>query len=673
MPLPTPEEAEQLESQHQAQLAAQAGEQGAPNGDLLAPATVFARAGVLPPPQSGAAHDSLWSNIQHAGARILDSVGAGAQDAWGARPLGLDDETSDKLRKAGIFNDYKDGHESFLKDINEAWIRPAAMAADVALRGFGIPALLQGAAAGATQAGEEVEGGPAGQPNPLQKALAFPLKLGGEIGGAAAQGYFGPEFATAGGAHGITREAAANQRATSAALARSIGAVGEDEAGYYDAVPPTPENLAARQSAAAEAGLEAVPPTQPPPVDLHALARRIEPDLFTDYDAMALERETARQDLVRLADERAGSPEAVEARKDLDDLLGAEGQVSEREREGRLQAAMASAPDTLVEKLRAASGRYDAAMFGDSPEMAEARNRLMEADFAMRDMAPDVSDAYRRAQDMAPDLAQEMLRPEEGAEGEKPTPEGGKEEGKPGEVPETALTPAEEAGRRAAPIQGLAESNAAKGLAETADVVGGKEPVQEGEQPKLGAAPSGALKGVKGEGELATRRVSERSEENAVANDLKSAFGDLPLYRRVNMKLQARKAMDFVEKNLDDAKAVAMGTKAAPNGIIPEHVFIALENKALVEGDADLAMELAGSRLSQAGTTMGQRIRSWAERNNASPVKFIQDVQQARESAHPDLENAKANVVDEIRAEVRRAASKPDAWQNFLKGLECGE
>ena len=62
--------------------------------------------------------------------RLLDAAGEGAKQAWGSSDLGLSDQTSEALKKAGIFSDVQKGQGGILRAFNEAFIRSAAMGAD---------------------------------------------------------------------------------------------------------------------------------------------------------------------------------------------------------------------------------------------------------------------------------------------------------------------------------------------------------------------------------------------------------------------------------------------------------------------------------------------------------------------------------------------------------------
>lgn len=607
-------------------------------------------------PQQGPAHDVLWGNLASAGGRILNAYGAGAAQQWGAEPLGLSPEAETGLSKAGIFNDYSSGHTSFIKSANEAFIRPAAAALDFANRALRLtPLNLQGdldnikTSLEQIEAGTErpsTEGAPQGIADEIGRGIRGVVHagagIGAELAGAAEQNYLGPEF---------LGYQAAEEPALAATKARALGVIGEGEAGFYGAQPVTPENVQARAEAAEQAGVAPAPP-EPPVPDVHALARRIDPETFQEYDSLAAEAAARRTELDRSLEARANSPEALEAQGQIDTILGRVNNVPSR----LTNAARA--------RLEEAQGRLDAIMAVDTPEIAASRSALMEADFRMRDLAPDVSEAYRQAHDLmpAPEIAAQA-----GAEAPRAAEEAGREaaattEGA-GAQAAPERTPEEEAGIRAATAMGATPA----GEAETAapNVVG----------ERLGQARYGNLRAVEGTGETLTRGLSEGVEEKAIEESLTDGFGDLPEYRQLSMADQASQVTAFMDRDYETAKRIAMGEVAPPRGVLPESFYVGVEKRAIAEGDVDTLEALATrSRLTTTATTMGQRIRTLGERDQASPVGALQDVMRARERAVGTPEvvaKAKADTVAELKAEVRKAASKADRWSDFLSTLEC--
>lgn len=790
------------------------------------------------PPQSGAANDTVWGSLKTAIGRIAAKTGESMADNLNSQQFGISPEVHDSLSKLGLINGFNDDHKTFVKSANEVLIRNAILAAQAIPAAFG--AVLGGAQGAATQTAAQIEGN---APNALQKAAAYPFKAVGEAaediqGGALMGEGFGlaEEAVTAKGAGVVlagreaeqARMAAVQSEHLSAATqGRALGALGEGEAGYFDAAEPTPENAQARAQSAQEAGIE-VPPPMPAP-DIHELARRVDPETFAQYDALAAERDQHRQTLVNLGAEREVSPEAVAAKAAIDDLIGgATRTVAERER--RVDALRASAPDEVLHRLNDAQQRLEDALTRDTPEMTAARSALMDADFKMRDLAPEVSDAYRRATDMAPELAEaDSAKPVTGkVEGEKPAAPA--VEGAPQKLPpETIKASGEAAGfepasvtgeqKLGAPGEGSAEPSdeihagvqeegqasttpsavktfkTAKGSTyelhedgtTTRDKVARSDAGHEGDEgvkprsaktvyvdtpeqasslsaaglkglgekgarvilkdgkaslltwnekagkwgrssngkdipvhdtPAVGRAPLelwkstddvpgheaysnmhagnaitevehapviktagaryGNLRAVEGTGELQTRGLSENVEAKAIEDGLTQTFGDLPEYRQLSMADQAERVSKLMDEDYDTAKAIAMGDRQPPKGILPESVYVGVERRATAEGDIDTLQQLATrSKLTASATTMGQRIRTLGERDKASPVGMIQEVQAAREAdlarRSGDVQAAKAAEVKAIRAEVKRTASKPDAWNAFIKSITCGE
>lgn len=649
------------------------------------------------PPQSGGAADSVWSAVQGAGsaaARILSKTGYGAENAWGADPYDFGTERQ-KLVKSGALDEYDTGHQGFVKGATEFLLRNAVILGNLPSQALRAPgAIIGGVSAGAEEAGQEIEGK---NPNAAQSALAYPLKSVSELT-ADPNWMFGlgvgseEHTASTTGATLAAREA---ENLNVSTKARATGALGEGEAGYYDAVQPSPQNLEARQASAQEADIE-VPPPEPAP-DIHVLARRVDPDTFEQFDAAAEERDQHRQTIAQLGEAREQSPEVAEARAQVETILGKVNGV-----ESRLT-------NVAAERLASAQERLQSALTTDTPEMTQARQALMQADFKMRDLAPDVSEAYRQAAEMAPELANPEAPKlgEKQLPGEQPTePQPGAAEGPPtGAGPNQVSPAAVEASGEASGVantvnvlgkQKLGEiggSSGEEGTAENADTPG---TAGRGAQPQGEATPAaspvkttgaryGNLKAVEGTGELRTRGLAEGVEAKAIEDGLTETFGDLPEYQQLSMADQASKVKDLMDADYDTAKEIALGNRQPPKGIFPESVYVGVEKRALAENDVDTLRKLATeSKLTTSATTMGQRIRTLGERDRTSPVGLIQEVQAAREAALAErsgssVEAAKREVVnqerpalrEEVKSATRQRAGKVDAWNSFIDSIKC--
>lgn len=178
------------------------------------------------------------------------------------------------------------------------------------------------------------------------------------------------------------------------------------------------------------------------------------------------------------------------------------------------------------------------------------------------------------------------------------------------------------------------------------------------------------LKPIKGTGDTATRGVSKSIEASAIQKGLVDSFGELPEYQKVNFKDQASKVSDIITKDPDGAKDIALGNKPAPSGVIPEMIAVGVEKQALADNDVETLRQLANSKLTQTGTTMGQRIAAYGQRDAASPSAAIKEVQDAREAALKEQGRNKSSVVKKASETIKKLNTK-ETWDSFVKSLEC--
>lgn len=136
-------------------------------------------------------------------------------------------------------------------------------------------------------------------------------------------------------------------------------------------------------------------PYEQPAPDLHTLARKIEPELFAQWDELTERRETFRQQLDQMK-----NPTSEDLQGIWDQKTALEDQLENEPNK--------TAQRQLNAQIRDLQTRYDAAYeqrhaisAGDTPEMAVVRKNLTDTDLQMRDMAADVSAANRRAAEMA--------------------------------------------------------------------------------------------------------------------------------------------------------------------------------------------------------------------------------------------------------------------------------
>lgn len=391
---------------------------------------------------------------------LLDAAARGfAQSA--SQPM--DPETVQSLRDAGLFNDYQKGQQSLVRTFNEALVNQVV---DPLIRR--LPQGIYGAIRGMAEA------------NP-------PDLIGKGISGAAGAATALMEAFPAGRESGLPVPAAEAPQPAAADLTANRAAV--------DALNPRGEQSATERVATPE---PAVSPETPPPIeeaapeaatpqhdepagpDLHAVARQIDPDLFSEYDALSAQKDTLRDFIADLAEQRdrGTSPAITDLDRQIDGLRAQRLDAPAAERAGLADqiTALEDQRGKLVDALPKA---------GDTEDMALVRRDLQALDVRMRDLAPDVSAAYRRA-------AEEPL-PAEAPVAEAPQPAEPPTAPEPVAEPQTpeAATPVpvnDEAVAAAAPAEGETVQPSAAPIA--ADVA--KQLVDAG-RPAEEADAAGAL------------------------------------------------------------------------------------------------------------------------------------------------------------------------------------
>ncbi len=157
----------------------------------------------------------------------------------------------------------------------------------------------------------------------------------------------------------------------------------------------------------------------------------------------------------------------------------------------------------------------------------------------------------------------------------------------------------------------------------------------------------------------------------AVEKKLTDSVGELPTHNQMDMKEQSSLAVDFAEKNPEQALSIAKGEALPPLHILPESIYTALEIKAIKEGDVQTLQDLAQSKIP---TYAGQRMKALDSADPNSPVKIMRDIQAAREAKLEKTggaPKAKKAIVDEIKTEIKKTASKRPTWEEFINQVKC--
>jgi hypothetical protein len=291
----------------------------------------------------------FWDSVidsSHPG-YILHRFAQGAAQGWGAQQnLGFTDKELKDMRSGGLFNDWEAGQRSIIKSFNESLLRSTAIGADLMFR------RLPGAVIGGL-----------GEVIPPIRALAEAFPAGHFTGFPipVRPPPYAPMLDDAAEVGILPRETAR----------QSLAPRGEETATEQVVQPPL--TITAEDAP-----------------DIHGLARTITPETFSKYDALAQQKETFRTWIDELTETRRQEPEAVALQKRIDETLGKVRGVEER---------LTKRAATRLESDRAA---LDAFMRTDTEAMRDVRQSMMTVDEQMRDLAPDVSAAYRDARDQMP-------------------------------------------------------------------------------------------------------------------------------------------------------------------------------------------------------------------------------------------------------------------------------
>jgi hypothetical protein len=155
-------------------------------------------------------------------------------------------------------------------------------------------------------------------------------------------------------------------------------------------------------------------------------------------------------------------------------------------------------------------------------------------------------------------------------------------------------------------------------------------------------------------------RMAGRLESMSVdeAKDL-----GLSTYKQANNKEQIKAAVNYVKKNEEEALAVIRGEKQAPDGILDNAVVLALEEKAVAEGNAALAATVAKVG-SQRSTRFGQEISVLRELDPDNPITAMKSIVVSRSKAL-ERQLAKGDTVKKATERTRKAAEKAVAKQQM--------
>lgn len=355
--------------------------------DLLGPAPPETIEGLLGPPpkilEPSVILDGESFDYQFSEGRpgyLLDVFGQGIKRGWGAHPADIGPETQKFLRDIGLFNDYEKSRSNVIKQFNEAMLRSTALAAHSAIRS--LPALVYGFGDVAVELGVPRDIPGMFEAFPAGRLTGMPARVRPNMPQLIERSLLLEEARDLGVLEGTSPTNMARER---------FAPTGEPTPTERVVRPLEPTSEAA--PTALEGAAEAIPETSfttMEPVDVHAIARLVDPQTFREFDALAEQKQTFTRWLEELEDVRRQDPRVIAAEKEIATILGKVRGVEER--------LTKRAADRLAE-IR---GDLENFLRTETPDMQRVRRERQKVDEKMRDLAEPVSAAYRRANEEMP-------------------------------------------------------------------------------------------------------------------------------------------------------------------------------------------------------------------------------------------------------------------------------
>ena len=379
------------------------------------------------------------------------------------------------------------------------------------------------------------------------------------------------------------------------------------------------------------------------------MARLIDPDTFNELDRVRDLQENLRLSLqnertkrqIALQTKPENHPEMVKNAKGITDI------------QGRLQEADEKLRD-LIPGINDARARADEYMKSDTPEGAMFRDfiqsKLLEAE-----LREDADIAVQHADSLMPNKNPVKVAEEQLKEVDRQHQEA--VDGAP-DVEDTV------SGKPSKPATGAPQETPVQ--PQVAEV---KEAGQgAGQGPGVGGPEF-----QQGTGEAHAHGLGRDLERRAIEEGITDSLGELPEYDSLVLKDEAEKAIDFKNKDFEEAVRVAMGHAEAPEGVHPIAVLEAVKREALARGDLDLIMKLVDSDLRKRITQAAQDLRILkGDTFDTSPVDRIQDVNEARKKQNQKAITKEAFETGEIlKGYMEKAASSPDDAIAFIRSIEC--
>lgn len=157
--------------------------------------------------------------------------------------------------------------------------------------------------------------------------------------------------------------------------------------------------------------------------------------------------------------------------------------------------------------------------------------------------------------------------------------------------------------------------------------------------------------------ETGTPRLAERTLTDAVEAKLAKDYGDLPSYEKMNKREQADRATGIIKADYEQAKRMAMGAEAPPEGLRPASIYEAVKIEALRRGEGETLRRLAfESTVPMRLVELGQEISAAGLDTMLDPVRAMQDIAKVRAERGQRIgKTADAAEIARLRTELETA------------------
>jgi hypothetical protein len=175
--------------------------------------------------------------------------------------------------------------------------------------------------------------------------------------------------------------------------------------------------------------------------------------------------------------------------------------------------------------------------------------------------------------------------------------------------------------------------------------------------------------------ETFTPKISKSITAKAIEDGVpKETFNKLPEVEKIHLKEQIAKATEFINTDVEKARAVVRGEEPLPGNVNATQFIAGIEEYIKKYPDADMAYELANSELTKAASIAGQEVVSAKLRTPDSFTSKMIEIKKAREKSRvPEIEKKKSGAKKSLKEEINKDnLSKEDKlWENFLDDISC--